>query len=155
MLDYKKRMVEVDEVLNYLSKEDILKIPLRIRLLIKLNKDPNYKWKYNIDKSLKDQNLHRDTIAFLSYLNMEYILDSRQKDLMKQIHDLNGKSIDEKEIHEYNSENIFKNDRINKSKNDELDKHNNAVHYKQLISYRENLFKKIIRKIKEFFIKFV
>ena len=31
MVDYNKRLVEVDEILNYLSEEDLLKIPEDLR----------------------------------------------------------------------------------------------------------------------------
>ena len=37
MVDYNKRLVEVDEVLKYLSEEDLLKIPEDIRQLITFN----------------------------------------------------------------------------------------------------------------------
>lgn len=79
MVDYNKRLVEVDEVLNYLSDEDLEKIPEEIRNLIKENKDKDYVWQYDETKPLKEQGLNRDTIAFLSYLNMEYLLNEEQK----------------------------------------------------------------------------
>jgi len=88
-MDYKKRLVEVDEILNHLSKEDLLKIPEEVRQLIKKNKDRYYTWKYDETKELKDQDVSRDTIAILSYLNMEYLLNDEQKKLMEEIHCLN------------------------------------------------------------------
>ena len=47
MSDYNKRLVEVDEVLKYLSKEDLEKIPEDIRKLIKENKDISFIWHYD------------------------------------------------------------------------------------------------------------
>ena len=67
MIDYEKRLVEVDEVLKYLSRENLNKIPEEIRNLIKENKDKNYTWKFDETKQLKDQGLSRDTIIILSY----------------------------------------------------------------------------------------
>lgn len=90
MKDYSKRLVEVDEVLSYMSKEDLDKIPKDVLSLIKDNKDKKYNWKYDNSKELKDQNLSRDTIAILSYLNMKYLLNEEQKDLMDRIHKLNN-----------------------------------------------------------------
>ena len=55
MVDYNKRLVEVDEILNYLSNEDLLKIPEDVRQAIKDNKDKEYIWKYDISKELKEQ----------------------------------------------------------------------------------------------------
>ena len=71
MIDYNKRLVEVDEILKYLSNEDLVKIPEDVRQAIKDNKDKEYIWKYDISKELKDQGLCKDTIILLSYLNME------------------------------------------------------------------------------------
>ena len=75
MIDYNKRLVEVDEILNYLAQDDLMKIPEKVRNAIKENKDKEYFWKYDESKALKDQEVSRDTIAFLSYLNMEYLLN--------------------------------------------------------------------------------
>lgn len=91
MIDYKKRLVEVDEVLSYMSENDLMKIPESIRSAISQAKDPKYFWKYDQTKSLSEQGLSRDTITILSYLNTEYMLDEEQKQLMQQIHEFNEK----------------------------------------------------------------
>lgn len=145
MVDYNKRLVEVDEILNYLSIDDLNKIPEEIRKLIKDNKDTEYEWHYDGTKPLKEQNVNRDTIAFLSYLNMEYLLNEEQKELMKQIHEFNEKKLEEEKNIKYSTENIFK----NKSKQN-LNEINNT-HNNQLIEYKESLFKRILNKLKSFF----
>ena len=70
MIDYNKRLVEVDEILNHLSKEDYNKIPEIIKKSIKDNKDKEYFWKYDTNKKLKEQDVSDDTIAILSYINL-------------------------------------------------------------------------------------
>ena len=94
MVDYEKRLVELDEVLNYLSKEDLAKIPEDIRQAIKENKSAEYTWEYDEEKSLKEQNLPRDTVILLPYLNMEYLLNKEQKELMEKIHLENEKKLE-------------------------------------------------------------
>lgn len=89
MKDFEKRLVEVDVVLDHLSDIDYKKIPEDIIDAIKANKDPNYKWVYDETKELKDQDLSRDTIAILSYLNMEYLLNENQRKEMEMRHLLN------------------------------------------------------------------
>ena len=69
MIDYNKRLVEVDEILSYLSEEELLRIPEDVRKIIKENKDKDYIWKFDETKELKDQGLSRDTIIILSYFN--------------------------------------------------------------------------------------
>ena len=90
-MDYSKVLVEVDEVLKYLSKEDFAKIPDDVMTEIRKNKDRHYKWKYDVEKSLNEQNLSREAIVLLSFLNMEYLLNDEQKELMEQIHKFNDR----------------------------------------------------------------
>ena len=146
MIDYEKRLVEVDEVLSYLSEEDLNKIPEDIRNLIKENKDQNYKWEFDETKELKDQNLNRDTIIILSYLNMEYLLNEEQKKLMEQIHEYNEKKQEQEKHEKYKVEDLF----TKKEKHDdEIVKEKSQE--QSLIEYKENVFKRIIKKIKSFF----
>ena len=91
MVDYKKRLVEVDEILNHLSEEEYNKIPKELIQAIKENKDSNYHWEYDEEKALKDQGLSRDTIVLISYINMEYLLNENQKEYIEYVHKKNGK----------------------------------------------------------------
>ena len=45
MIDFSKRFVEVDEILNYLSEADYKKIPNEVIKNEKSNKDNSYTWK--------------------------------------------------------------------------------------------------------------
>ena len=82
MIDYKKRFVEVDEIIKNMPKEDFDKIPNDLISIIRKNKDSNYVWKYDKSKKLADQNLSKDTIAILAYINTEFILENKQRMLM-------------------------------------------------------------------------
>ena len=147
MVDYNKRLVEVDEVLNYLSDEDLEKIPEEIRNLIKENKDKDYVWQYDKTKPLKEQGLNRDTIAFLSYLNMEYLLNEEQKKLMEQIHKYNEEKAEAEKQNKYSTQDLFKDKKEIKSQITENTKNT------QMIVVKENFFTRIINKIKSLFIK--
>jgi len=89
----KKCLVELDEILKHLSYEDLEKIPYDIRKSIEDEKDKSYIWIYDEYKKLSEQNISRKTVAMLSYLNMEYLLDKEQRNLMKKIHDTNEKKM--------------------------------------------------------------
>lgn len=148
MVDYNKRLVEVDEILNYLSEEDLEKIPDDIKQAIKDNKDKDYTWNYDEDKPLKEQDVSRDTIAILSYLNMEYLLNEKQKQLMEEIHKKNEEEKRKKEYSneiQYNYEDLFK--RKNK-----VEDTNNEQEEVALIPVKEETFiRRIFNKIKSFF----
>ena len=90
-MSYEKCLVEVDEVLSRLSADELAKIPEDVRNNIKEKKAKDYTWAYNDSKELNEQNLSRDAIAMLSYLNMEYLLSDEQRELMEEIHRENEK----------------------------------------------------------------
>ena len=108
MVDYNKRLVEVDEILEYFSEEDLIKIPDEVRKEIRDNMDEEYYWEYYETKSLKDQDVSKDTITILAYLNMEYLLDEEQKKLMQEIYELNEKKSEEAKAEKYSVEDLFK-----------------------------------------------
>ena len=115
MNDFHKILVEVDEILSYLDEKDLERIPQEIRQLIKDNKDKDYTWEYDDTKSLEEQNVSDDTIAFLSYLNMKYILNDEQRELMQQILEFNEEKLQEAISKNYEKDDIFKKDKkINK-----------------------------------------
>lgn len=103
MIDYGKRFVEVDEIIKNMSKEEFNKIPKDLISIIRKNKDSNYIWKYDKRKKLLDQNLPKETIAILAYINTEFVLENEQRMLMRKIHYFN-----EIKKKNFNSEDIFK-----------------------------------------------
>ena len=100
-MDISKRLVEVDEILNYLSAEELNKIPEDVRAIISENKDSEYVWTYDVSKTLQEQDVSSDTISILSYLNMEYLLNDRQKEIMNQIYTIADKEIEKIKSKEY------------------------------------------------------
>ena len=88
-------LVEVDSVLYHLDPNELKKIPSEVRDAINEFKSLEYVWFYDESKPLLEQNLRRESIAMLSYLNTEYLLDEEQRKLMDQIHIVNEYKRDE------------------------------------------------------------
>ena len=109
MDNYNQRLVEVDEVLKHLSQEYYDKIPTELISIIKNNMDSNYTWDYIETKPLSEQKLPKETIAILSYINMEYLLTSVQKEELENIHKKNELKTQNILYEQYNPDNIFKN----------------------------------------------
>lgn len=89
MIDYAKSLAEVEEILKHLDRENYNKIPNEILEYININKDKKYIWKYDNSKKLKEQDVCDETIAILSYINMEYLLNEEQKEYLSRIHSIN------------------------------------------------------------------
>lgn len=147
MRDLNKRLTEVDEVLNYLDEDELKKIPEEIRKLIKDNKDKEYFWKYDENKPLKDQNLSRDTFSFLSYLNMEYLLNDEERNIINQIHAENERKEEKIKAEKYKTEDLFKRSNI-KTEGNEI---KNELNELSITEYKENFFKRLLNKLKGLF----
>jgi len=148
MKNYNQRLVEVNEVLKNLSKSDYDKLPLDIIQYIQENMDKDYLWTYDKSKSLQEQNLSRDTIIILSFLNMEYLLNEKQKAYIKKIFETNDKIHQEKLKEKYNSDNLFK------KKNGNIEPvEKNITNDVALVEYNESIFKKIWNKVFSIFKK--
>ena len=119
MVNYNKRLVEVDVILNHLSDSDYNKIPSEVIQAIRDNMDKEYTWEFDESKPLEEQEINRDTIAFLSYINMEYLLNDEQKKYMQKLHEINEqKKLKEEYSNDvkYDYSDLFK--RNNKTKED-------------------------------------
>lgn len=136
MIELNKRLVEVDIILDHLSKSDYEKIPKKLIETIKKNKDNKYTWEYDETKELKKQNLNIDTIAILSYINMQFLLNEEQKNYMKQIYNKNEQELEKEKINKYNSNEIFK-------------KSNNNKDTSMIVVEKEKWYNKILKKIKK------
>lgn len=122
MIDYSKRLVEVYAVLNHLKRSDYEKIPKSLIDLINENKDDEYIWNYDESKDLKNQDINRDALAILSYINMKYLLNDEQKKFIQKIHNENQQEIENKKGEKYNPNDVFKNKKsnCNETKTEEL-----------------------------------
>ena len=140
MVDYRKRLTEVEIILNHLSRKDFNKIPKELIKTISENKDDNYVWYFDETQALKDQDVHKDTIAILSYINIKYLLNEKQRKFIQKVHNEN-ELIHQGELRsKYSPDDLFKNKR-NKEKTEDL----------AIVEYKENFFMKILNKIRNFF----
>ncbi len=108
MLEYSKRFSEVSTILNHLKKSDYDKIPKDLIDIIEKNKDIEYVWNYDETKDLKSQNIHKDTILILSYINMKYLLTESQKKFMQGILNENQCKVEDTKREKYNPYDLFK-----------------------------------------------
>ena len=132
----KKALAEVYEVLIMLDKKDLTKIPKRLVETIKLNKDNEYEVDF---QDIEDGKILPDTIKILSTLYTYYLASQEEKNVIFKL--INSKKEQHKEV-DYP---IFKNRIVDiKEQNKEQN---------MMIVKKDNLLKKILYKIKKFFIK--
>lgn len=142
-MKYEKCLVELDEIFKYLKDEEKRNIPYEIRKAIKEKKDKHYHWNYDESKTLNEQNINRKTIAMLSYLNMEYLLNEKQKKLMEEIHKFNEKKIEKEKSEKYNPDSIFKNNiKYDKKEEVALAEVEERKWYEKIFSFIKKILKK-------------
>ena len=154
IMEYEKCLVELDEIFKYLKNEALIKIPYETRKAISEKKDKQYNWKYDESKPLNKQNLKRETIAMLSYLNMEYLLDKNKKAIMEDIHKFNEEKIEKEKRKKYDPNNIFK-ENVPSTENDEnkIEKNKDCSNKEMIVAKEDKWYKKIINAIAKLFHK--
>ena len=113
---YAKAYSEVLEILQYIPKNQLEKIPQKILNLFDTHRDKNWKFKYNPNKTLDEQNVSKYTKYIIAVLFREYwatpeekikILQAK-KDYFKSINNKVKKDkITKLDIVKYQKENLF------------------------------------------------
>lgn len=134
---------EVDAILDLLDSEYTEKVPAKVREFIKANKDTEYIPNIDPNSSLADQDLRKETVSFLTLLQLNYWCESEEEkqEILREL--VNTDKIREEELREkYNPDNIFK------------DRNNNQEQTVAIVEYKEpNFIRRILDKIFNLFKK--
>ncbi len=146
-INRKNSYVEILEILKYMDKIHVDKIPKKLIEFFEENKSNNYNFKYDSAVELDKQNLNDNTLALLAMLNLNYWCESEEhkKELIDRYND-NEQKYQEELREKYNPDNIFKKNNQEKSIEKNIVKEEVAM-----VEYKESIFKKIINKIKSIF----
>ena len=152
-IQYANAYTEVLDILKYISKEDYEKIPKSKIKVFEQNSNKNYSFKYDVDKTLEEQNVSEIAKMIIAILCRDYWTTNEQRYIIikKQ---REAREEQERQIRERIEQNRqIKEDSlkvIDVSSDLDLDldysRGTNLEIYKE-----ENIFKKIISKIKEIF----
>ena len=152
-IQYANAYTEVLDILRYISKEDYEKIPKSKIKVFEENSNKNYSFKYDIDKTLEEQNVSEIAKMIIAILCRDYWTTNEQRYVIikKQREAREEQERQIREIIEQNRQ--IKEDSlkvIDVSSDLDLDldysRGTNLEIYKE-----ENIFKRIISKIKEIF----
>ena len=152
-IQYANAYTEVLDILKYISKEDYEKIPKSKIKVFEENCNKNYNFTYDENKTLDEQNVSEIAKAIIAILFRDYwatkeqryiiikkqqeIKDQKQKELMAKFEQ--NKNISEKDLKKVDVAN-------------DLDLDIDYARETNLEIYKEeNIFKRIISKIREIF----
>lgn len=142
MENLNKRLVEVEYILKKLDDEYIKKIPQEIWDYIEENKDKNYLFNYDENKTLVEQNLSIDTISILTYINMEYLLGEEQKKEMIEFLRKDEMIAEQEKAKLYNPDDLFKNIKESKQQEKSLVEVRIEKWYEKVFAFFKNILKK-------------
>lgn len=146
-IQYANAYTEVLEILKCISQEDYNKIPKEKIDLFEHNANKQYKFDYDSNKTLEEQNISKIARAIIAILFRDYWATDEQRNKIKAFQNNKRHQIEEENRQKYNTD-IFKN-RINTNNESKIEQTENM----QLVEYKENIFKRILSKIKNIFSK--
>ena len=146
--NYPKAYKEVIEILNFVPKESVDKIPQTMIDTLKTKMDENYDFKVDINKSFEEQNLLDETKAIFANIFRDYWATPYQKERIEAKEKYDRQKIEEEKKEKYNLD-IFnkrkvKNDTINEQQ--EQENNNLPIEVK-----KERFYHKIIKFFKKIF----
>lgn len=139
--EYKIAYNEVLEILKYVAKEDVDKIPQNMLDMFKTNASSENNFNYNPTKTLQEQNVSETARTIIAILFRNYWSTSAQKE--KILFEQNNKRERIKQ-EKYNPDNIFKNRNITQ--------YSQEGQQTAIVEYKEkNFLQKLFDKIKHTF----
>ena len=152
MNNRKNAYTEVYTILQDLNEEEYNKIPPEVIETLDANRNKEYEYFLDNELELKDQPMLPETKAILFNLFRDYLATPEQRTKIIKMQNEARQKNELKKQQMYNTD-VFANKSINKpTKIDENEVKANKEK-KQLVAYKENIFKRILNKIKSLFMK--
>ena len=145
MSNRKNAYAEVYTILQELNEEEYNKIPPEVIKTIEANRNEEYEYELDDELELKDQPMLSETKAILFNLFRDYLATPEQKAKIIRMQNEARQKNELKKQQMYNTD-IF----ANKPKKNLAENSNETM---QIVEYKESIFKRILNKIKSFFIK--
>ena len=145
MNNRKNAYTEVYTILQDLNEEEYNKIPPEIIEAIRTNRNEKYEYDLDENLELKDHQMLPETKAILFNLFRDYLATPKQKEKIIRMQNEERQKNELKKQQQYNVD-VF----ANNAKENIKTKEKEQV---ELIEYKENIFKRILNKIKNFFTK--
>ncbi|MEI3386847.1 MAG: hypothetical protein V8R42_00105 [Clostridia bacterium] len=134
---------EIYEILSYMNKSTVMKVPENILKNISEKRNKNFKTKIDKNDLFNEENASKEAIDILCWIEYKFWMDNGRKNEIDRIKISKLTDIEKEKYEKYNPDNIFE------KKNTEENKQINDI---QLVEIKEtSWFKRALEKILEFF----
>lgn len=106
---------EVYEILSYMDKATVMKIPEDILSFINNHRNVDFKTRINKNDIFNEQNVSSETIDLLCWLDYNYWMNKEKKMQIDKINRLKFQKDEEEKNKKYNPNNLFKKRNSNSS----------------------------------------
>ena len=148
--NYSKAYKEVMEILNFVPKESVDKIPQTMIDTFKAKMDNDYDFKVDINKSFEEQDLLEETKAIFANIFRDYWATPYQKERIEAKEKSDRQKLEEEKAQKYNPDDIFKKKTaesvIENTEKDTIEISNLPIEVK-----KEKFYEKIINFFKRIF----
>ncbi len=134
---------EVYEILSYMDKLTVMKIPEAILNRIKEQRNTSFQTRIDKDDIFNEENVSQETIDFLCWLNYKYWLNEEQRKEIDRIKLDKYKELEEYKKKTYNDDDIFNSKQIKKN--------SDIQEIANLDCQEKNFIRRIFDKIKKIF----
>ena len=145
MNNRKNAYTEVYTILQKLNEEEYNKIPPEVIKTIEAKRNEDYEYELDDELELKDQPMLPETKAILFNLFRDYLATPEQKAKIIRMQN------EARQKNELKKQQMYNTDIFAKKPKENLTANNNETI--QIVEYKESFFKRILNKIKSFFIK--
>lgn len=135
---------ELYEILSLMDKQTVMKLPIDIINTIKEQRNSKYKTRIDKNDIFNENNVNKETIDLLCYLDYHYWMDESKKSEVDRIRIQRFQEDDDKKREQYNPNALFKN--VNKVESSKNVGENDNIN---ILEYKESFF----AKFKNFLLK--
>ena len=146
--NYAKAYKEVIEILNFVPKENVDKIPQTMIDTFKAKMDQNYIFNVDINKSFEEQELLDETKAIFANIFRDYWATPYQKERIEAKEKYDRQKAEEEKRAQFNPDNIFKKKEVDSGIENNTQELNNNL---PIEVKKEKFFEKIIIFFKKVF----
>ena len=145
--NYSKAYKEVMEILNFVPKESVDKIPQTIIDTFKAKMDKDYNFKVDINKSFDEQELLDETKAIFANIFRDYWATPYQKERIEAKEKYDRQKMEEEKRERYDADDLFSKGKTNNYKEEPKEDIGNNL---PMEIKKERFYEKLIKFIKNF-----
>ena len=138
---------EIYEILSYMNKSTVMKVPENILKNISEKRNKNFKTKIDKNDLFNEENASKEAIDILCWIEYKFWMDNGRKNEIDRIKISKLTDIEKEKYEKYNPDNIFR----NQDKNYSIDIVENNQELSLIKTDNIKWYKRICKLIKNFF----